>query len=477
MTRLSDYGLPLFSYSGRGTVEYEGGVVRAVDFDAGQTSDGCVRVLVSATDASVAEIMEAMLERRDSLRFSGQSNIGERLTSSGVVWSDDFLPETSVQGFYDALRVTRLRVERDSAAPIREYRFGLANATLCGVKRLSYVTDGTPISCSGLPLKLPIAEGVLLDAMLVPTPNSERRTFAVIALRGIDVLSELIVLVQSPIDRKEIEQAVNDVCYVLSVARGSKVNWVYCEERDVEGRLVARVHRAAVTKDYSPCAPIDETPRFREETVVLLTDGLTAYRTRREQLRLDRGVIDAYLDAKAEADFLETRGAKMAVALEMLKSAFLKRPGPRRAEYVLSQEAFASLLPSLESAVDATLKRAGIAEDARKAMGGRGKLRALNRCSFRSVLAKLFRDVDFDPPTIDVRLFLASRNKLVHEGCFYTDCAEVEERAELEPLADGTTEFLFLVSFLDRLFLRILNYRGRYRDFRLFQMDDDVREL
>lgn len=36
------------------------------------------------------------------------------------------------------------------------------------------------------------------------------------------------------------------------------MDWIYREERDVEGCLVSRVHRSAVTKNYSPCAPITD---------------------------------------------------------------------------------------------------------------------------------------------------------------------------------------------------------------------------
>jgi hypothetical protein len=59
----------------------------------------------------------------------------------------------------------------------------------------------------------------------------------------------MIVSLPTAVDEKDIEQAVSDICFVLSVARGSKVTDVYREERDADGQLIARVHRSAVTKN------------------------------------------------------------------------------------------------------------------------------------------------------------------------------------------------------------------------------------
>ena len=437
---LSDYGATLFSYSGRGTVQYEGGVTRTVEFNAGQARDGHVRVLVHASDDPLGDVEAAMFEASEPLEFRGQSDAGDELTTVGRVWSDYFLPPSRAAGFYDALRVTQLRVDRNSEASIGQYRFGLANATLCGVERVNYVTDGVSGTSRGVSLRLPVGNDVLLDAILVPTPNSHQRAQAVVALRGIDVLHELIVQLSSPMDPNDIDQVATDICYVLSVARGSKVNWVYREARSFEGHLIERVHRTAITKQYSPCAPIKANGEFCRETVSLLTNGLAIYQARREQLRLDKGVIDAYLDAKVEADFLETRGAKISIAIEMLKSTFLKKPELGGREYVIERSAFEAILSALESSVNDVLEKAGVAPDDRKAISGVGKLRALNRRSFRSVLLKVLRFIDFRPPDREVALFLASRNKLVHEGCFYVDCATATERLELEPLADATTE-------------------------------------
>jgi hypothetical protein len=89
----------------------------------------------------------ATFQPREPLRFVGESNAGERLTNVGTISSDDFLPKSSDQGFYDMLRAAGLRVERGSTGSVREYRFGLTNAALCG----SNASAASPTGRSRLP--------------------------------------------------------------------------------------------------------------------------------------------------------------------------------------------------------------------------------------------------------------------------------------------------------------------------------------
>src|SRR5690606_1603810 len=69
-------------------------------------------------------------------------------------------------------------------------------------------------------------------------------------------------------------------------------------------------------------AVIDPRADAAEETKAFVECTMPIFRKRKEELRLDRGTIDSYLDAKAEGDYLETRGAKLALALETLRFAF-----------------------------------------------------------------------------------------------------------------------------------------------------------
>jgi hypothetical protein len=66
----------------------------------------------------------------------------------------------------------------------------------------------------------------------------------------------------------------------------------------------------------------------------------------------------------------------------------------------------------------------------------------------------------------DIKLFVECRNKLVHEGRFYCTAATLREIKRCQPLASPLLECMFLVNFLDRIFLKLLGYGGSYIEWR-----------
>jgi hypothetical protein len=65
----------------------------------------------------------------------------------------------------------------------------------------------------------------------------------------------------------------------------------------------------------------------------------------------------------------------------------------------------------------------------------------------------------------EVAVFLKSRNSLVHTGLFY--CQHYDDNAVLIQKGLPTTpqeEYFYIMSFLDRLMLKLLGYSGPYLD-------------
>ena len=224
------------------------------------------------------------------------------------------------------------------------------------------------------------------------------------------------------------------------------------------------MHFGHITKPYGPMAIIDPRHEGRNEIPAFIEGAYRVYVERRDAYKLDKGTIDAYLDAKAENDYLELRGAKLAVALEKLKAVFLTKPDNAVREFVVDEEMFAGLMPKMKGAVGTVLKDAGIAGPLRGEIYG--KLRGLNRRSFADLLSGFFDEIGLCPSSADVQLFIQCRNKLVHTGEFYSVAATVEERVKCSPLSTPAAEYYFMVSLLDQIFLRLLGYSGPYVDYR-----------
>ncbi|AMY08560.1 hypothetical protein LuPra_01763 [Luteitalea pratensis] len=68
--------------------------------------------------------------------------------------------------------------------------------------------------------------------------------------RSCAVLAELIVPATPGLGSEDLIIAVQNLCTVLSVMRGTKVQWVY--RQDWAGGIVRTSHFAGITKAYSP---------------------------------------------------------------------------------------------------------------------------------------------------------------------------------------------------------------------------------
>jgi len=219
-------------------------------------------------------------------------------------------------------------------------------------------------------------------------------------------------------------------------------------------------------------AVIDPRCDGRHETKIFLERAYSAYVSRRDSLRLNRGTIDAYLDAKAENDYLETRGVKLAVALEMLKAVFLELPDSSAKEFVLDQEDFKKHVQPISEAIEKILEQEGVEKNDRKAICSQKRIEGLNRRAFRYFIGKLCKQIGLKVEEKEIRLFVECRDKLVHKGRFYCEDATNEEREKCPPLPSETDEYFFLVNFLDRIFLKLLGYSGTYIDWRAPERPD-----
>jgi hypothetical protein len=100
---------------------------------------------------------------------------------------------------------------------------------------------------------------------------------------------------------------------------------------------------------------------------------------------LSLGLLDAYLDAKAEADFLQIRGVKLVVAMEMLKEAFLRASG--YPDLLRPKPQFRAMVSDLKDSVKVVIVRHGFS-NAERPMVYRN-IPGVNRVPFEEIVAKL----------------------------------------------------------------------------------------
>lgn len=350
---LEAYGRPLFTYRGEGTLRWAGDKVRGIAFEAGQYPNGRIVIAgsYSGTDFSDALVRWAGGQPDPAPEaFEGVAENGLRLRCVGGVMPTNYLPKTDAQGEYDAFRLKNLDCDHavdPPCAAASQHRFGLVNFHFQGTRETVVERLHGTHHLRGLPVTLRIGSATV-DAVIVAVPDSDHLHRMVMTQKTSAVLAELIIDSAAVADHNQLSQAVSDLCLVLSVMRGTKVQWIYRQDWH-ERQVIKTIHRAGLTKAYSPLAPLGYEYESASDCERFVKVGVAALSTS-PILQADRTVIDAYLDAKVEHDFLETRAAKVALALEKLKQVCLQTGAMAVGEFEADEAVFRSVVPAMVSA-------------------------------------------------------------------------------------------------------------------------------
>jgi hypothetical protein len=396
---LAAYEPPLASYAGNGTITLDGGTRVECQFEAGQLRDGTVLLLCSLPISAMVH------QRLAPSGFTGVSADGTQLLAEHFV-ETNYLPALpSTPGVYAAFHVRELQAIK-SAGAVRHVRFGLTNFNFVGT---------TPL---GGELVLPLTLETPARSISVhvqPLPDMHQIMRRLMTLRSVEVTCEMVA--ESGPCTKEVEylqHVCDELAYVLSAGRGTKVQWVYMDTYDDSGACLSRLHREAVTKPYSGLSPLHPGVEHRDATRRFIENAFRIFASTGTPLRLTRAIIDSYVDARLQTDYLEMRGVKATIVIEMLKWI----SGGDRTRRVDLKAALASLS---------------------RRLGLRAKGRVLDALE-------------------------ASRNHLIHQGYFY--CQTAPEPRKYAGLSSPWQEYTFLIHFIDVLFLKLLGYDGPYLGWR-----------
>ena len=431
MRNLNEYGTISVEYEGSGTLTARNGVTAPCGFTASQMRDGRVVLLVTlgAEDAAAGFFV---LEGADAV--VGSTTTGWHLTATGLSHVNYLPPVPRNQpGTFLAYHAKQVTIETPSAEETSSSLFAIVNAIFVG---------------NNLAVEHPKGR-----AHLRRVDDYESVTVQVRTLKRIDITAELEVELPDP---ETSETVADDICSLLSIASGTKVQWIRRTDLTQSLDVVRSCHDYRVTKPYCPLPVID--PRPRQDLSLFLTTTLPTYVQRRESWGLSAGLLDAYLDAKSETDYLQVRGVKLAVVMEMLKESFLQVSGYQQLN--MPKGKFHTIVRCIKT----ELKRPHHDLEKRQRDVAYRNLEGLNRIPFGDVLDALCSKLQLNVPKRDRTLFVQCRNSLIHTGHFYCETAGTEERSTVVPHPSSAEEYFWLLHFLDRLFLRLVGYEGPYVD-------------
>jgi len=246
---LHDYGTPIRIYEGNGTLHLISDTQVACSFEAAQFQNGDVLIL-SFTAADV-------FEDDTAIRFTGQTTQGWSLDAELDVPTSVLGDHTQLPaGTYFAHRARRMRVTTGPATP-SEYRYGIVNCRFFGNE--TFTTYDPAGAATGqrwrLVLELAHVYGPV-TVCLEPLVAYSRLAQTISTTRGVAVTCEAVIDATSLPQGIDPDEIVSDLCLVLSVARGTFVQWLYRRDIGASGE-VALNHVSHITRRFQGMEPLD----------------------------------------------------------------------------------------------------------------------------------------------------------------------------------------------------------------------------
>jgi len=378
-------------------------------------------------------------ERTKALdRLDGQSADGASVKISGLFATGLSLRERRAPS-RDTWNLTCLADELDLAYPEsrlpRSVKFGILNFEYLGN---TWRLTATGRSFDTLSLSLPVGE-----LSIQKIADYEGVLAATKAQRGIDVTCHAMIPLGDGVSLQDAVETVSNMCGLLSLARGTKINWVYYEQLDEEAHRVSVAHRDMPTKPFSPTPLIH--PREPDDTAEFLQQ---CFQTYREDTTFDLGRLsDGYVDAKGQG-FLESKGLVACALLDFLVGRYRTASG---AHTMLPKAVFKKVAAELTRTIEAFQPHVSDALHRTRLREISSRLGELNRPPLRITLQEFCHSLGLKVRSQEIDEVVHTRNSLVH-------------RAQFKDASTGAREYLKLVNTIDRLLLKILGYKGYYID-------------
>ena len=322
----------------------------------------------------------------------------------------------------------------EKAPPTTGHRFLLTNFTFSPFTHLGEPPHHPPPH--RLSLKI---DGQDVDPEIKPLPDYVQRVVTLWQTRAIIPTCELQISTVPDKSQEWPFDLAGRICRLLSVAAGTVIEWITAYGVNENNERTRCVHAARRTKPFCslPVVPIrefgyDANTRMLQE---FLQNGLEQS-SARDRHRMN-AVVAAYLDARLESDFVEARGIKTVVVLEMLKNLFSEEYSSKEWNKLMPKSLRKRISVVVKNALKQSEIPAGPADAVQEMMG------QLNRPPFKRLVAYMIEQLGLVEDESVVKAIILARNSLVHTGQFLS--VKDPEKAKELGFTDAAHEFLALL--------------------------------
>ena len=340
----------------------------------------------------------------------------------------------------------------------KRYKFSVVNFEFMGNHPAERVVQkGTnQVKHYYLNLELKTPWGV---AVVDPVPDYKDVIRRIKAQKGISVTCKVTAKPSMSMELEGVASKLDELCRLLSLARGTKITWINAEEYVEDGRANRIILKNSIAWPFSSLPLID--PRNPQDTPLFVEKVYSKYLELRDSYNIDIA-IEQYLDAKRATTYLETRALTAVSLLDFLQGRYASQHGLDEIVSDFSKnKKKKELRGSIRKVIESTFPDSH--DDELKEVLGEDKIEEmlegipeLNRRSYLNILKLWARDLELDMSQDELLKVKDTRNSLVHNAKF-----------QLKDSEGGKREYFRIIRLIDRVFLKLLNYDGYFIDVNL----------
>jgi hypothetical protein len=463
----SYYGL-IKSYEGKGSIHLSDGTKLDCDFECGQNEEGDIIVGLNTDPSNYGVIGRGLDDSKFISRVSGETSTGQWLEASIAGWTDFTLSSSAFLVCY----AKDLTVGKEPSVPPNALKSHLVNFKF--VLPLSWHFRGYEITIKKV-------DGYDEIEKEMRATNRPKKT------------AELTVTSPSNhiVSISEVEDILHDICLLLSLAKGCRIQWLYWDAYSADNTLIRSRHWHGWSSPFSNWFIIFKMPP--QDISEYLSQVFEPYQDVQKEgiWRFDQAITH-FVDTVSSENMLELKSINLVVLTDYLTQLFAKH---KKMNYFIERGSFADKKENLQDAVRKLLKdvfsqqdlveneyllekKKGVKKTSKKKelnniifdqtvqeMGN--VIECLNSRSFKSLLRRLQKDyLNLKVDAEELDLFVKIRNKLVHEASFLDKDDFIDMKI---PYEDPPKQYFRILSLTSRILLAILKYRGYYHDWVKFK--------
>lgn len=432
----SDYGKIVRKYNGKGKMTFDSQY--DTKFEIVQISNGNVYVLCKIDYPISTDIIGQQIS------LVGNTNSGKNVAFSGTCARYKcMVNKVNIVAYGSYVEIGYLPDDKREISIV----FGLTNLKMQGSDSFEYKEAGQICYDRQYCFKLDD-----YDVYIRKVPNYSDVVNNLKRSKGIDVSCTAVIQIDSVESVEAVKKIMNNLCYLLTLAKGCKINWIFYDIF-FENTCIFSRHEERITKSFCTLQLIATEPC--EDLEFFIHKTYNEFISVRKVFEMDKA-IDQYTDAKIESDYLEFRALKLAVTMEHIKCCFLRN---ENREYIIDNDKFKSNKSRILPEIKSVLRSEFSDEEPAKIDIMTSHAQGINNYPFGRALSDLFKKFGMHVNSEEKSKYLELRNNLVHRVSF---------------TAGSETywlQYCFLMTFIGKILLSIIGYDGYFCDWTKHSID------